>query len=91
MGGGGIIILVSCEYHFFRVHQALVQDPNNKISIMQKRYLNRRFSSRQIYLQHYTSGFNDFVLNCMRSSFYMCMCLGVCVCGCGCESVFKVK
>ena len=30
---GGIVILVSCEHHFIRVHENLVQHPSNNISI----------------------------------------------------------
>ena len=29
----GIVILASCEYHFLRVHENLVQHQSNKISI----------------------------------------------------------
>ena len=31
--GGGIVILSSCEYYFFRVHENLVQHPCNNKSI----------------------------------------------------------
>ncbi len=32
MVDGGIVILASCEYHFIRVHENLVQHPSNFIS-----------------------------------------------------------
>ena len=31
-GGWGIVILASCDYHFIRVHENLVQHPSNNIS-----------------------------------------------------------
>ena len=31
---GGIVILASCKYHSHRVHENLVQHPNNNISII---------------------------------------------------------
>ena len=30
----GIVILASCEYHFIRVYENLVQHPSNNISIV---------------------------------------------------------
>ena len=32
-GYWGIVILSSCEYHFIRVHENLVQHPSNNMSI----------------------------------------------------------
>ena len=31
---GDIVILASCEYHFIRVHENMVQHPSNNISII---------------------------------------------------------
>ena len=31
---GDLVILASCEYYFYRVHENLVQHPSNNISIL---------------------------------------------------------
>ncbi len=35
----GIVFLASCEYHFIRVHENMIQHPSNNISIQQIWYV----------------------------------------------------
>ena len=37
-----IVILASCEFHFSRVHENLVQHPNNNISILMINQFNEK-------------------------------------------------
>ena len=45
-GGVGIVILVSCEYYFIRVHENMVQHPSYNISITTFKIASRELTSR---------------------------------------------